>query len=108
MGRPRLGGAIVAAVGAAIALGAGYHFGASSQLKPHSPDVTQHQILAKSAAALFFILGTYTSRRLANELSRVIAQADQASASVIRLIVTIGGIIVVALVTLGILRIGVS
>jgi small-conductance mechanosensitive channel len=106
MSKLRLGGAVVAAVGAAFAVGVGYHFG--GELKDHTPDLTQHQVIAKSSAAAFVLLGTYTSRRLANELGRVIAQADRASASVIRLILTIVGVLVVALVTLAMLRIGVS
>jgi Mechanosensitive ion channel len=99
-------GSAIAAVGAAVAVGVGYHFG--GELKPHTPDLTQHQIVAKSAAAVFVALGIYTSRRLANELGRAIAQSDRASASVVRLILTIAGVLVVALVTLAMLRIGVS
>jgi small-conductance mechanosensitive channel len=106
MTKPRLGGAAIAAVGAAVAVGVGYHFG--GELQPHRRDLAQHQIISKSAAVAFVVLGTYASRRLANELGRAIALSDRASAAVIRLILTIVGVVVVALVTLAMLRIGVS
>jgi small-conductance mechanosensitive channel len=107
MQKPHFGGSIVAAVGAAVAVGVGYHYGGELGSR-YKHVATQHQIIAKSAAAAFVVLGLYTSRRLANELGRVVAQADRASASVIRMVLTIVGIIVVALITLAMLRIGVS
>jgi small-conductance mechanosensitive channel len=107
MRKAHLGGAAAATVGAVVSVGVGYHFG--GELGPkYAHDATQHQIIAKSAAGAFVILATYTSRRLANELGRVIAQSDRASAAVIRLILTIVGLIVVVLVTLAMLRVGVS
>ncbi len=54
------------------------------------------------------MLGSFTSRWLADELARVVAQADRASASVLRMVLTIFGIIVILLTTLAMLRVGVS
>jgi hypothetical protein len=67
-----------------------------------------HRIIAYSAAVAWLILGTYTVRRLANQLARAIALADKATAVSVRLLLTIAGIVVVLLITLTTLRIGVS
>jgi len=105
--KPGLGVTIAATVGAAVAVGVGYHFG--GELHTHVKHLdTQHEIITYSAAAAFFVLGSFAARRIANALARVVAQADRASASVIRLAFTIVGIIAVALVTLAMLHIGVS
>ena len=105
MTMPGRGRAIVAGVGAVIAVGVGYHFGGDLRGK-HA--TTQHRVIAYSAAAVFIVLGSATTRRIANDLGRAVAQADRASASVIRLVLTIVGIIVVVFVTLAMLHIDVS
>jgi small-conductance mechanosensitive channel len=107
MTKPRLGRAIVAAVGAAIALVIGYHFGTYLHAQDKHVD-KQDRIFAYSAAGAFVVLGSFTSRWLADEVGRAISLADRASAGVIRLILTIVGVIVVLFATLAMLRIGVS
>src|SRR5271166_3570602 len=105
MTKLRQGRIVIAVAGAIIAVGVGYHYGESLHLK-HAP--TQHRVIAYSAAAVFLVLGTYATRRIADELGRAVALADRASASVIRVVLTIVGIIVVVFVTLAMLHIDVS
>jgi small-conductance mechanosensitive channel len=106
MSKPRLGRAVVAALGAAVALVVGYHFG--TYLHAPQPVGRQNRIIAYSAAAAFVVLGSFTSRWLADEVGRAVSIADRASAGVIRLVLTIVGVIVVLFATLAMLRIGVS
>jgi Mechanosensitive ion channel len=107
MSKPRLGRAVVAAAGTFIALVVGYHFGAN--LHAQGKHVNRNdRIIAYSAAGAFVVLGSVTSRWLADEVGRAIAIADRASAGVIRLVLTIVGVVVVVFATLAMLRIGVS
>jgi Mechanosensitive ion channel len=103
---PKLGLAIIAGLGAATAFGFGYHFSQVTAVTPHGRAV-DHAI-ARGCAALFFVLAAYTVRRLANQLARAISLADQATASVVRLVTTIAGVVVALLLSLAILHIAVS
>ncbi|MGH9169380.1 MAG: mechanosensitive ion channel family protein [Acidimicrobiales bacterium] len=106
MTKPRLGIAIAAAVGAVVAMVIGFKYG--TYLHHGSRTGTSEKLAAYGAAAVFVVLGCYSTRRLANQLGRVVAIADKASASVVRLIITVAGLIVVVLITLGMLHIGAS
>jgi small-conductance mechanosensitive channel len=98
---------VIATVGAAAAVGVGYHFG--GELHTHNRHIdAQHRVIAYSAAAAFIILGAFVARQIANGLGEAVAQADRASASLVRLVLTIIGVVVVVLVALAMLHIGVS
>lgn len=103
--RPRLGIALLAAAGAIVAVGIGSYFGTDLHRAHLSLD---RKIGAYGSAAAFVVLGSYSVRRLANQLGRVISRADRSAASVVRLLVTLAGVVVVLLVTLGMLRIDAS
>jgi small conductance mechanosensitive channel len=105
--KPRLGIAIGSAVGAIVAMVIGFVYGRFLH-HLHPPPTTEQRAIAWSAAGAFVVLGTYSVRRFANQLGRAISRADRAAASVVRLIMTIAGALVVLAVTLAMLRIGVS
>src|SRR5579871_4998354 len=102
MHKPRLGIALVAAVGAVIAAAAGI------SLRHMQPFTRNDKFLAYGAVAAFVVLGSYAIRRASNQLARAVARADHAAASIVRLIATIIGVVVIVLSALAILRVDVS
>lgn len=105
--KARLGIEIVIATGAVVAYGVGFHFG--GQLHSKAGRSTHlDRLLAYAFAAAWLVLATYTTRQLANHVARAVSLADTATAASLRLVLTIVGLVVVLLMTLGILRVGVS
>src|SRR5271165_4823099 len=107
MSKSGLRTAFVATAGAVVAAVVGYHFGGQLHTDVAHTN-TRNQIITYSSAAIFFGLGTFAARQIANAMGRAVAKADPGSASVIRLVFTVVGVVIVAFVTLGILHIGVS
>jgi hypothetical protein len=102
MTKPRLGVALVAAMGAVIALSAAIY------LQHKHPPTRNERDAAYAAAGAFVLLGSYSVRRIANQLGHAIARADRAAASIVRLVVTIVGVIIVVLSTMALLHIDAS
>jgi small-conductance mechanosensitive channel len=113
MAKRRLGIEIIVAAGAIAALVVGYHYGGEIHsvgplTSAQAAEYRLHRVIAYASGGVWLVRGSYTIRRLANQLGRAIALADSATAASVRLILTIVGLIVVVLIALTILRIGVS
>jgi small-conductance mechanosensitive channel len=109
MTKPRLGIAILSGIVAIAAAVIGFKYG--GYIHRHATKTNSfktQKIAAWAAAGGFVMFGSYSVRRLANQLGRAISKADRSAASIVRLLVTIAGVIVVVIITLSMLRIDVS